>query len=214
MNALVGTKVVLADDHPLVLAGLVQLVEREGAEVAAACGSGAEALEAVRNTKPDIALIDINMPDLNGFTLFKAIRAQGLPSRVAFVTAMITDEQIFDAVTAGVHGLVLKEQAAEVVVKCLSAVAAGDRWLPPELIGPALQREGERRAVDRRAAELTPREAEIAALVAAGSSNKEIAAKLDITEGTVKVHLHNIFNKLEVSNRTALAALSIRARNH
>lgn len=202
--------VVLADDHPLVLQGLRALLDgQEEFRIVAACLSGQQALEAIRVHSPDIAVIDVTMPGVNGLAVLGKVVDERLTTRVVLLTASVSDGQILEAVTAGVHGLVLKESAPEMLVSCLRGVAAGRRWLPQDLIKPALDRELQRREQGRRfVRELTAREIEIIRLIADGLSNKAIAGRLTISEGTVKIHLHHIYQKLGISNRAALAALA------
>lgn len=207
--------VVLADDHPLVLQGLRALLdEQEDFRIVATCGSGEQALDAIRVHRPDIAVVDVTMPGVNGLAVLGTVVDERLTTRVVLLTASVTDSQILEAVTAGVHGLVLKESAPEMLVKCLRGVAAGRRWLPQEIIKPALDRELQRREEGRRfVRELTAREIDIIRLIADGLSNKAIASRLTISEGTVKIHLHHIYQKLGISNRAALAALAIVQRD-
>ena len=207
--------VVLADDHPLVLQGLRALLdEQEDFRIVAACGSGEQALDAIRVHRPDIAVVDVTMPGVNGLAVLGTVVDERLATRVVLLTASVTDSQILEAVTAGVHGLVLKESAPEMLVNCLRGVAAGRRWLPQEIIKPALDRELQRREEGRRfIRELTAREIDIIRLIADGLSNKAIAGRLTISEGTVKIHLHHIYQKLGISNRAALAALAIVQRD-
>src|SRR3954452_6424439 len=200
---------VLADDHPLVLNGLRALLRSEpGVEVVAAAPDGAIALELIRAHEPHMAVLDINMPRLSGLDVLEALEQDGLATRVVLLTGSATDEQIATAVERGAWGLLLKESAPGTLIACLKAVAAGQRWLPEELVAPAIRRAAERRATDvwpERV--LTAREYEIARLVAQGLSNKHIAHALAISEGTVKIHLHNTYEKLGSVNRTSLAVL-------
>jgi two-component system nitrate/nitrite response regulator NarL len=171
-------------------------------------------LDAIRVHRPDIAVVDVTMPGVNGLAVLGTVVDERLATRVVLLTASVTDSQILEAVTAGVHGLVLKESAPEMLVNCLRGVAAGRRWLPQEIIKPALDRELQRREEGRRfVRELTAREIDIIRLIADGLSNKAIASRLTISEGTVKIHLHHIYQKLGISNRAALAALAIVQRD-
>ena len=202
-------RVVLADDHPLVLNGLRALLRSEpGVEVVAAAPDGAIALELIRAHEPHMAVLDINMPQLTGLEVLEALEADGPATRVVLLTGSATDEQIATAVERGAWGLLLKEHALDTLIQCLKTVAAGQRWLPEEVVAPAIRRATERREKDVQLARvLTAREYEIAGLVAQGLSNKHIARRLTISEGTVKIHLHNTFEKLGGGNRTSLAIL-------
>jgi DNA-binding NarL/FixJ family response regulator len=204
-----AVQVVLADDHPIVLSGLRALLQPEpGIEIVAAAPDGATALEMVRAHEPDIAVLDISMPQLTGLDMLEVLEADGLSTRVILLTASASDEQIMHAVERGAWGLLLKENAIGTLTECLEAVSSGQRWLPQELVAPAVRRATERRQNDVRLERvLTGREYEIAGLVAQGLSNKHVCRRLSISEGTVKIHLHNVYQKLEISNRTVLATL-------
>jgi DNA-binding NarL/FixJ family response regulator len=208
-------RIVLADDHPVVLSGLKGLIQSDARFVVVeSCRDGASALEAVRELRPDLAVLDISMPHLTGLQVLEAMLAEGLMTRVVFLTASATDENIATAVELGAHGLVLKEAAADRLLECLAAVAGGSRWLPAEVVDPAIKREGARRAEsDRVTGALTARERELVVLATEGLSNKEIARRLGVTEGTVKIHLHNVYQKLGVTNRTAMTALALAHRD-
>ena len=202
-------RVVLADDHPIVLGGLRALLQVEaGVEIVATTPDGATALAAIRTHEPHIAVVDINMPQLTGLEVLEALEADGLATRVVLLTGSATDEQIATAVERGAWGLLLKESALDTLTECLKTVAAGRRWLPEELVAPAVRRAAERLKKNVRPERvLTAREYEIAGLIARGLSNKHIARALGISEGTVKIHLHNMYEKLGGLNRTSLAVL-------
>jgi len=208
-------RTVLADDHPIVLSGLRALLHTQPeVEVVAAAQDGATALEMIRAYEPDIAVLDINMPALTGLDVLDAIEANGLSTRGVLLTGSASDEQIAAGVERGAWGLLLKESAPDTLMECLRIVAAGQRWLPEEVVAPAIRRATERREKDVQLARvLTAREYEIAGLVAQGLSNKHIARRLTISEGTVKIHLHNTFEKLGGGNRTSLAILVQRDQN-
>ena len=203
--------VMLAHDHPIVLGGLATLLRANRFEVVSASANGLDALNALRNIEPDLAVLDICMPGLTGLQVLQHVEDEGLRTRIVFLTASATDEQILKAVTHGAWAIMLKDAAADSLVDCLQNVAKGERWLPPELVSPALSREAERRNESERLDNvLTAREREISILVADGLSNKEIARRTNISEGTVKIHLHNAYQKLGLSNRTSLAGLAQR----
>lgn len=204
-----AVRVVLADDHPIVLTGLRALLKPEpGVEIVAAAPDGATALAMTRAHEPDIAVLDVDMPQLTGLDVLEALEADGLFTRVVFLTGSASDEQIATAVERGAWGLLLKESAPATLMACLKTVAGGQRWLPEELVAPAVRRAAERRERDVPLERvLTAREVEIARLVAQGLSNKHISRQLSISEGTVKIHLHNVYEKLGSVNRTSLAML-------
>jgi DNA-binding NarL/FixJ family response regulator len=199
-------RLVLADDHPIVLAGLEQLFRQEpDLEVAAGCTSGEEALRAVRLHRPDVLVLDVKMPDRDGLSVVREIRGGQPGLAVVLLTAALDEAQVVEAVRMGVQGIVLKENALQVLVQAVREVHAGGQWLEQRAAGRALARMLQREAGERDlAAVLTQREIEIVRMVATGLRNKEIARRLSITEGTVKIHLHNIFEKLKVESRLEL----------
>ncbi len=212
MNRATEITIVLADDHPIVLRGLKALLETEiDLSVIAACANGIDALESIREFRPDIAVIDVTMPGLTGIQVVEAMRKEKLRTRVLLLTASLTDASVFDAVAAGVCGIILKEAAPEILVDSLRAVRNGKQLLPSDLISPAIARETERRSGEQHlTGTMTPREREVMMLVAEGLSNKEVGRRLGLSDGTVKVHLHNVYQKTGVVNRTALASLAVR----
>jgi two-component system nitrate/nitrite response regulator NarL len=203
--------VVLADDHPIVLGGLRTLIQTDpNFEIVAVCSDGQAALQAIAELQPDLAVLDVSMPGLNGIEVLAEINARGLKSRVVFLTASAGDHQIVEAAERGAYGLILKDAAADMLLTCMQSVSSGRRWIPSDLVEAALQREQQRRSKNIKVeGALTPREREIVLLAAEGLSNKEIARKLGLSDGTIKIHLHNIYHKLGVSNRTALTALAL-----
>lgn len=201
------TRLILADDHPLLLRGVADLVSLEpDFEVVATANSGHEALAALEQTAPDLLVLDINMPDLTGLDVLRAIHRADLQVRVIFLTATITPRQISEALAFGAWGLLLKESAPDLLVDCLRTVARGEHWHPQELLSRA-DREPSR-PDPLQLAQLTVRERQIVNLVCKGLSNKAIAQQVGTAQGTVKIHLNNIFRKLGLSNRTSLAALA------
>jgi two-component system nitrate/nitrite response regulator NarL len=206
--------VLVADDHPVVLQGIVGVLRSQAdINVVSICRDGVAALKAIREVAPDIALLDISMPGLNGIEILTA--ADGCATKIVLLTALATDEQILTAVARGAKGLLLKDGAINDLVHCLHEVAAGRPWLPQDLLDAALERETGRRVIsDRLEKSLTTREQQVMLAVSEGLSNKEVGRQLDLSEGTVKIHLHNIYQKVSVANRTALAALAIAHRNH
>ena len=195
-------RLVLADDHRIILEGLEQLFRREREfQVVATCTNGADALTAVRHHKPDVLVLDYQMPHGDGLSTLKAVRSENLSTRVVLLTATMDEDDVLDAMQAGVHGLVLKESAAVNLVNCVRRVAAGQRVLDEGMVNRALDRMAQRQDVSNT---LSARETEIVKMVAAGLRNKEIAGKLAIGEGTVKSHLHTIYEKLGVHGRVEL----------
>jgi two-component system nitrate/nitrite response regulator NarL len=182
--------------------------------ILAECHDGIAALQSIRQFAPDIAVLDIAMPGLNGLEVLASIVGEGLNTKVMFLTAFASDERILAAIAHGAKGIMLKDATPDSLVECIRNVAAGKQWFPIEVVEIALKRDAGRRSNSEDfVRKLTPREKQIAILVADGLSNKTIARRFDLTEGTVKVHLHNIYEKLEVPNRTALTALAIAYQN-
>jgi DNA-binding NarL/FixJ family response regulator len=200
-----GHSVLIADDHPILLSGLKALIDADpDFNVVATAADGATALEKVRQIEPDVAVLDLNMPLRTGLDVLTQITASGLGTSVVVLAATASDDDIHRLVTAGAKGLVLKESAPQLLIACLRAVAAGQVWFSEEV--PAIvSRQGEQKRLWRERFEsLTEREIEVVRLANAGASNKEIAYALQLVEGTVKVHLNNIFRKLHVSTRAEL----------
>jgi DNA-binding NarL/FixJ family response regulator len=203
-------RLVLADDHPIVLHGLQQLFARQaGFEVVAACADGAAAIAAVRAHRPDILVLDLRMTGQTGLDVLRALAAAALPCRTILLTAAVRDEEVVEAMQFGAMGLVLKDASPDTLVDCIRRVHRGEQWIERETVTRAfktvLERESARSAAQ---AALTPREIEIVKMVATGLRNKAIAERLTISEGTVKVHLHNIYNKLGVDGRLELVLIA------
>jgi len=199
-------RLVLADDHPITLDGLESLFRREpDFQVLACCRNGEEALQAVREHRPDVLFLDIRMPRQDGLAVLRAMKNEGLPTRVVLLTAGLNEEHVLEAVRLGAAGMVLKEMAPQVLIECARKVHAGERWLEAGSLARALEGLLRREAGAREVAEtLTPREIEIVRMVAASLRTHEIADKLCISEGTVKNHLHHIYEKLQVGGRLEL----------
>ena len=199
-------RLVIADDHPLILNGLTGLFNfEEDFEVMASCSNGSDALEEIRRQRPDVAVLDIRMPGLNGIEVARKVTEEHLGARLVLLTAALEDEDMLDAVMLGIQGVVLKEMAPQFLVQCIRKVHAGEQWLERRSAKQALEKLLKREAGGREVSGLlTQREIELVRMVAGGLRNKEIADKLCISEGTVKVHLHNIYQKIDVDGRVAL----------
>jgi len=197
---------VIADDHPLILDGMENLFRLEkDFKVVARCLDGEEAVKAVRKHKPDVLVLDIRMPGTDGLSLLRGMKKEKLSTRVVLLTGALDEDELAEAVRLGVRGLVLKEMAPKLLVQCIRQVHAGELWLEKRSVTSALEKLLQREAGQREVALLlTPREIEIVKQVAAGLRNIEIAKRLFISEGTVKMHLHNIYQKLGVDSRINL----------
>ena len=202
------TSVLIADDHPFIRTGVQAVLEPTRFEVVAAVGSGEDALAAIPVHDPEICIFDVTMPAPDGVEALKALRKSGDRRPVVLLTAQIDDQRLLEAIDAGVNGIVGKEGAEDVLGDSLARVLAGERVIAPELLVRARQ-QSERRQQPSPFATLTPRERTIVALAMRGTRNRDIAAELGITEGTVKVYLHALYQKLRIDNRTELAVLAL-----
>jgi DNA-binding NarL/FixJ family response regulator len=194
-------RVLLADDHPMIAAALDVLLRGSDYELIGRARSGADAVTQVQRLKPQMLLLDVNMPDGSGLDVLRQLRGLRRAPVVILLTAGMDDTQLLTADRLGPEGMVLKTSDPGLLLECMDQVRKGDRWVDPEIA------ERTRQAKDRasRAPSLTPRERELIELVRQGLRNRDIAAQLGVTEGTVKVYLHAIFDKLGVDNRTELA---------
>ncbi|HEX6178252.1 MAG TPA: response regulator transcription factor [Thermoanaerobaculia bacterium] len=206
-------RIVVADDHPFILDGLDQLFRAESdCEIVARSTDGEEALRAVQTFRPDVLVLDVRMPRLDGIELLRRMHELQLSTKVVLLTASLDDARLLEAFRLGASGLVLKESAPRLLVQSVRQVANGEQsWNGKAIAGAlrlVLQRE---QAVAAASAVLTARELEVTRMVASGLRNKEIASRLEITEGTVKFHLHSIYEKLQIDGRYALMSY---ARDH
>ena len=195
------TRILLADDHPMIGAALDVLLRGSDYELVARAGTGGEALTQVQREKPDLVLLDVNMPDLSGLEVLRHLRGTRRAPAVVLLTAGMDDSQLLLADSLAPEGIVLKTSDPALLLDCMEKVRKGERWVDPE-IADRITHVKERAA---RAPSLTPRERELVELVSQGLRNRDIGARLGVTEGTVKVYLHGIFDKLGVDNRTELA---------
>jgi DNA-binding NarL/FixJ family response regulator len=202
----VTIRLVIADDHPLVLDALESLFGlEEDIEVVARCTDGVEAIEAVHRHEPDILILDMRMPAADGLAVLRALSDQGAQTQVVLLAGSVEDRELVECLRLGVRGVVLKEMAPHMLVQCVRKVAAGDVWVEKRSINQAVDLMLRQEAVrGELAAQLTPREVQVVRMAAEGLRNKEIAERLTVTEGTVKVHLHNIYAKLGVDGRMGL----------
>ena len=202
-------RVVLVDDHPIVLQGLEHLFARQpDIQVTACCATVEEGLAAARRSGPDIVLLDLRMPDGGGLALLDTIAAEKIDTKTVVLTAAISDDEMSQAIKKGASGLVLKESSPDQLLECVRRVHAGERWLDPEAMSRVVRPGPPVHAVDDRAASLTAREREVVRMIASGLRNRDIGERLSISENTVKVHLHNIYEKLGVEGRMELLLLA------
>ena len=195
------TRVLLADDHPMIAAALDVLLRGTDYDLIGRARSGAAALAQVQRIKPDLLLLDVNMPDGSGLEVLRRLREWGGAPAVVLLTAGMDDSQLLDADKLEPEGIVLKTSDPAHLLECMEQVRAGKRWVDPDVA------ERTRQAKERAllAPSLTPRERELVDLIRQGLRNRDIATQLGVTEGTVKVYLHAIFDKVGVDNRTELA---------
>jgi DNA-binding NarL/FixJ family response regulator len=199
--------VVLADEHPVVLCGLQRFLGETGEfEIVASCFDGFTALSIIRENKPDLAVLDVSLPGLSGFDVLTAAMCDAPSTRVVLLSEPRSEVA---AVPNGAWGMISKAATASEMLHSLRRVAAGYRAFSYDGGGVAFERAVANGRGSEPEATLTAREREIAVLVAAGMSNKEIAARILISVGTVKIHLSNIFQKLSLTNRTSLAAMTL-----
>ncbi|HEX5069034.1 MAG TPA: response regulator transcription factor [Vicinamibacterales bacterium] len=199
-------RIVLADDHPIVLQGLEHLFQRHrDFSVVASCASGDEALAAVRRGGVDVLVLDLRMPGITGLDVLRALATESASCRVVVLTATVSDDHAAEAIRLGALGLVLKESSPDVLLECVRRVHAGERWIDhgtmERAVGVMVRREA---ALAQMPKSLTRRELEIVRLVGEGLRNREIAQRLFVTEGTIKLHLHNVYEKLGVDGRMEL----------
>jgi len=196
---------VLADDHPIVLDGLRSLLVEPAFRIVATGKNGREALEACVKHRPDVLVLDLQMPQMSGIQTLRSLPDLNLPTRIVVLTASLNDADVLEAVRLGAHGMVFKDVASQELVDCITTVAGGGRWVNAEIAGRAIESMlQQQRIPDRADPALTQRERDVAHLVALGRRNKEIARELSVTEGTVKMYLHSIYAKLNISNRMEL----------
>jgi DNA-binding NarL/FixJ family response regulator len=199
-------RLILADDHPLILDALENLFHLEAdCEVIARCRDGEETLTAIRQHQPDVVILDLRMPRVDGLAVLRELKQEGLATRVVLLTAAVNDSDVLEAVRLGVNGVVLKDMVSEALLHCVRQVNAGEQWIEPRFLRRTLDKVLRRETGERELrAILTPRELDIVRMVVRGLRNKEVAKQLYISEGTVKIHLHNIYDKLQVSSRLEL----------
>jgi DNA-binding NarL/FixJ family response regulator len=195
--------ILCVDDHPLVRKGIAAILANEkDMKLIAEAGSGAEAVEAFRQFHPDVTLMDLRMPGMDGIEATKEIRKIDSEAKIIALTSYDGDQEIYRALEAGVRGYILKESVHTEIVRAIRVVQSGKRLMPPEV--------AERLSEHFPQVALTPREIEVLQHVAKGLGNKEIGVRLGTAAGTVKMHLQNILSKLGASDRTHAVTLAIR----
>ena len=195
-------RVICVDDHPLVRKGIASIICNEpDMKLVGEAGTGQDALALFRTHQPDVTLMDLRMPNVDGIEATKQIRAEFPDAKIIALTSFDGDQEIYRALEAGVRGYLLKEMVHSEVVRAIRLVHSGKRLMPAEV--------AERLTEYFPKAALTPREVEVLTLVAQGLANKEIAARLGTADGTVKIHVQNILSKLNASDRTHAVTIGV-----
>ena len=210
-------RIVVADDHTIFRESLCRMLAmEEDFEIVGQAGTGKQVMDVVTSEHPDILLLDLRMPDPDGLETLKQLRAKRLETRIIVLTAVEEEDQYVQAVRSGARGVVVKQAATELLIKSVRKVHEGEIWLDAKTTAAVVRAftEAKGEVIEhRRPLPLSNREQEVAALVVQGFLNKEIAERLYISEQTVKNHLHNIFEKLSVSNRLELALYVMQAES-
>ena len=197
--------VLVADDHPLMRDGIAGLFAGTEFQVVAQVNDGTAALAAIRQHQPAVAVLDINMPGLTGVDLLRMARAEAWETLIVLLTAGVDAVLLDEAFKLGADGLVLKDAAGDTLLHAVRGAIAGEPWFDKSAMQQVIAHLG---SAPPAGPALTAREGDVARLVAIGRRNKEIAHELGVSEGTVKMHLHNLYQKLEIGSRTELAILA------
>lgn len=206
-------RVLLIDDHALFRFGLQELLERRGIEVVAAVGDATAGVQKVRETHPDVVLLDMRMPQLSGLDLLRELREADQTMPIAMLTTSAEERDVIDSLQGGAQGYLLKDMEPDALIAALGDIVRGKTVVAPELaivLAKAVQGEAKvAQAQSGGIADLTPREQEILCHLAEGQSNKAIARRLGISDGTVKLHVKAILRKLDVHSRVEAAVIAV-----
>jgi len=209
MTSRTRTRVVIADDHPLFRDGLARRIkERPELELIGEASDGLAALDAIRELRPDVAVLDIKMPGLDGLRVAAAVARDELQTRVVIMSAYVESAVVFKALAAGARAFLSKDADRRDVCETIIAVARGEVVLPPTVHSGLVEQIRARAGEDQPS--LTAREREVLALIAGGASAPQIGRRLHLSTGTVKTHLSNLYEKLGVSDRAAAVAEAMR----
>jgi two-component system nitrate/nitrite response regulator NarL len=215
-------RIVLVDDHTLFRVGLEGLLESRGIEIAASVDSGEDCIQLVKEKQPDVVLLDMRMPNINGLGILKILREHNLNMPIVMLTTSTEESDLLESLRAGAQGYLLKDMEPDALVIALRDIVAGKTVVAPDL-APVLARAVQGKSEEQEAPasgpfdDLTPRETEILGLLAEGQSNKAIARNLGISDGTVKLHVKAILRKLSVHSRVEAAVMAVErglSKNH
>lgn len=206
-----AVNILLADDHRMVREGIRYLLENVPEfNVVGEAADGYECISLVNKTKPNIVLLDIDMPDMNGMEALRVIKEQKMICKVIMLTRHNEIDYLMKALEIGCDGYILKESSFETLLKAIFKVYSGNNYIEPNLMSLLNANLEEKSNVKKRISELTKREIDVLKMIASGAFNKEIASTLNISERTVKNHISNIFKKIQVSDRTQAAVFAIK----
>lgn len=197
-------RILIVDDHPVMCSGLSNLLNGQaGMAVIGTCGSGSEAIKMVKTHRPDLLLLDVRMPGMDGISVLQALQSFEPAPKTVVLTSYEQDELIYRAIRAGAQGYVLKDAAEADLIAAITAVNAGKRYIPLHIAA---------RLADRMMrADLTPREVQTLELLAKGLTNKQIGSTLNLSDYTIRHYVNNIMEKLAVSDRTEAVAMAFRS---
>jgi two-component system nitrate/nitrite response regulator NarP len=202
------TKVLVADDDPLTMAGITALLDKSNFNVVATVNTGAAVLDTLATARPDLLILDNGMPERSGLDVLRTLRSRGDTRPVVLLTGGLNDELAREAIQLSVNGIVIKATAPRDLLTCLESVVQGRRWLDQDVMQRVMEKAMSPDAPRDPFEVLSGRERAVASLAKRGLRNKEIADELGLTEGTVKVHLHKVFDKLSIRGRTELILLA------
>jgi NarL family two-component system response regulator LiaR len=207
-------RVLICDDHAMVRQGLQAFLElQDDIEVVGQAADGAEAVALAVSAQPDVILMDLVMPNVDGIEAIRRIRTDNAGAKIIVLTSFAEDDKIFPAIQAGATGYLMKDVSPQDLAKAIRMARDGEPLLHPDIARRLMSElTGERRRADDGVDKLTPREIEVLRLVAKGRSNKEIALALTLSEKTVKTHVSNILQKLQLADRTQAALFAVRRR--
>jgi NarL family two-component system response regulator LiaR len=204
-------RVLIADDHPIVRDGLRLLIDTEpGLELAGEAANGVEAVELARSTRPDVILLDLVMPKMNGIEALIEIKRDNPDARILVVTSFADDDKIFPAIKAGALGYLLKEAPPGMLVQAIRDVYRGESSLHPAIARKLIDELNRPLELPPTEEPLTAREVQVLRLIARGASNQDIAEELVISEATVRFHVGNVLSKLHLANRTQAALYALK----